>query len=90
LRESLIREWRQPSEDPTKPLIHIQSVDPSGLKRLYVVWEAWASLPQIERSAIIMDSYEAIHGVEDSLNVTVAMGLTRSEAERMGMKSLLE
>lgn len=54
--------------------------------RLYVIWDAWGDLTQQQRSEIVMNAYEATHDVPDILRITLAMGLTPSEARRMGLK----
>ena len=52
---------------------------------LYVIWDEWEDLPQQDRSEIIMDAYEATHATPDIVRVTLAMGLTKSEARKMGL-----
>ena len=53
---------------------------------LYIIWDDWADLPQRDRSEIIMDAYEATHEAPDVMRVTFAMGLTRAEASKAGLK----
>ncbi len=56
-----------------------------------VIWDKWGELTQTERSEIIMDVVDNLAG-DDRLPadspVTVAMGLTREEAKRMGIRSI--
>lgn len=57
---------------------------------LVVVWDAWEEIPHAERSRIITDAYEAIHGVPTGLEVKLAMGLTQAEAKRQNMAPTTE
>ena len=52
---------------------------------LYVIWDDWDSLTQQERSEIIMDAFENTHDDNKVMKVTIAMGLTATEADRMGL-----
>jgi hypothetical protein len=51
-----------------------------------VIWSDWGDFNQQERSEIIMDAYEEARGSDLVSLVTVAMGLTPTEAERMGIE----
>ena len=84
LSADLLNEWRSPSETAGQPVI---IEDGGGAKpvHLYVIWAAWQDMDQVERSEIIMDVYEQVHGQAKALEVTVAMGLTPKEAQRMGI-----
>lgn len=53
---------------------------------LYVIWDDWLPLGSIERSEVIMDAYEQVHGRGGAVHVTVAMGLTPVEADRLGIR----
>ncbi len=87
LRTRLTREWEQPNNGAAQPVV----IEAPGNRlydsvHLYVIWDDWRSLEQRERSEIIMDAYEATHERQEVLSVTVAMGLTAAEAERMGIR----
>lgn len=86
LRRRLIQEWETPGADPQPVLIEVAGDRMSGSIHLYVIWDEWLPLNQRERSEIIMDAYEVTHTRLEILNVTVAMGLTASEADRMGVR----
>src|ERR1035437_1012465 len=49
-----------------------------------VIWDAWKDLPPEERGRAIMDAYEHVRHA-DVLRITIALGLTPSEAERLGV-----
>ena len=77
----LVAEWKDPRENG-QPLI-VQEGGNGIPTHIYVIWDDWSELNQTERSEIIMDACEEIYGVQESLQVTVALGLTKPEAERM-------
>lgn len=83
LRQRLIEEWRSPREQAGAPVIIEEEGVGNQPTRLHVIWDDWADLDQEGRSEIIMDAYETVRGRDKSLLVTVAMGLTRKEADRM-------
>src|SRR5437868_4310962 len=86
LRDRLSAEWRNPNSVAEQPVI-LEERDAAGrLVHIYVVWDEWASLSGLERSEIIMDACEERYGQNNSLNVTVAMGLTKVEADRFGIR----
>ena len=95
LQQRLTAEWSQTGTNPAlfdeNALVLIEDEQPVRFSaarqplHLYVIWDTWADLPQQERSEIIMESYEATHQSSDIVRVTLAMGLTKSEAKKMGL-----
>ncbi|MDQ3081488.1 MAG: hypothetical protein M3R07_04660 [Gemmatimonadota bacterium] len=85
LRERLVAEWRHPDENATQPIILEERGGANQPLHVYVVWDAWADLSGIERSELIVEAFEERYGAQQALNVTVAMGLTMSEADRLGI-----
>lgn len=83
LLDDLIVEWRTP-HDGVQPNI-IEQPGPSGALHLYVIWDKWAGIPQIERSEVILGAYKDVRGVEAAATVTVAAGLTKKEAKELGV-----
>ena len=49
-----------------------------------VIWDAWSDLPPEERGRAIMDAYEHARP-DDVLRIIVALGLTPTEATRIGI-----
>jgi hypothetical protein len=84
LRDELRDELTNPKSSG-EPDIVIESPHPSTV-HLYVIWSKWDELEQMVRSRIILDAYSEAKGEEEVDKVTVAMGLTPSEAERLGVK----
>ena len=86
LRDRLVAEWRATNSSNTQPIIIEDSGRANQPMRVYVVWNEWEALSGIERSEIIMDAFEKRYGPDRAVNVTVAMGLTTAEADRMGIR----
>ena len=86
LLNRLLSEWRQPAPGAQQPIIIEETAAQNLPVHLYVVWDDWAPLGSIERSEIIMDAYEQLRGRGAAINVTVAMGLTPVEADRLGIR----
>ena len=85
LLKSLISEWRKPHDNLPEPVIIEEGGARSQPIHVFVIWSKWEGLDQRERSEIIMDAFGKVRGASKSLLVTVAMGLTQEEAERMNM-----
>jgi hypothetical protein len=84
LRGELEAELRHAKEEG-EPLIVIERPNPSTT-HLFVIWSKFDGLEQVVRSRLILDAYEAVRGQSEALKVTVSMGLTQPEADRMGIK----
>jgi len=84
LRAELIAELKNP-KDSGEPEIIIERPNPFTT-HLYAIWAEWNDLSQSVRSRIILDSFEDAYGKEEAVKVTVAMGLTRAEADRLGLQ----
>ena len=85
LKDRLLNEWRSPDPNARQPIILEEPARTSEPTHVYVIWDDWSDLDQVERSEIIMDAFEDRYGKDRACNVTVALGLTPAEAERMGI-----
>ncbi len=85
LKRQLEAEWRNTASTKAQPIILEERTGAGQPLHLYVIWDDWADLPQVERSEIIMDAFEELFGQDKCLDVTVAMGLTPTEADRLGI-----
>ena len=83
LVREIVNEWRFPSEDASQPIIIPEQSSTWSTRHVFVVWDKWEGIDQTERSEIIMDACEEHLGRDETLKVTVAMGLTKTEAQRM-------
>jgi hypothetical protein len=86
LLERLVAEWQHPDPKASQPIILEEREGPGKTIHVYVIWDDWGSLSGVERSEIIVDAFEQRYGQQESLDLTVAMGLTPVEADRMGIK----
>jgi hypothetical protein len=86
LRDRLAREWQQPDPSAQQPIILEESCRPNLPEHVYVVWDDWKNMRAEDRAEIIMDAYEERYGKDKVVNVTVALGLTPAEADRMGIQ----
>ena len=84
LHQALTKELHQPTPGYVQPLISITR--PGQRTHILVVWDEWKGLSQQERSQIIMRAYEEEYGPLEVQMVSAAMGLTSSEAERLGFE----
>jgi len=86
LTRLIVQEWQHPTEKPDQPIVLLDRSAPGGARHVFVVWDRWGNLEQLQRSEAIMDAAEAVLGKEESLKVTVAMGLTKEEAKRLNIR----
>ena len=70
---------------PDFPIIVEEDVRLSDNFRVYVSWDDWASVPETERSEIILEAYKQARGMPEVLRISVAMGLTPLEARQLGI-----
>ena len=84
LRTELKAEFDNPKESG-EPDIVVERPNPSTA-HVFVIWSKWKHLEQMIRSRIIIEAYTEARGADEAAKITVAMGLTRSEATRMGIK----
>jgi len=81
----LVRHLAGESGLPAFPRIVEEDVRLSDNFRVYVSWDEWASVPETERSEIILEAYKQARGVSEMLRISVAMGLTPLEAKQLGL-----
>ncbi len=84
LQQRLTEEFLHPADEYAPPFINIER--PGASIHLLVVWDEWHDLSQQDRSYLILRAYEAAEGVDAAAEVSVAMGLTSAEAERLGFE----
>jgi hypothetical protein len=84
LRAQLEAELRSPDDSTNDPLIVIERPHATSI-HLFGIWSRFDGVDQYVRSRVLLDAFKAAKGEQEALKVTVAMGLTPEEAERMGM-----
>ena len=87
LEARLAQEMGTPTEEPNAPLIVAEPPGEGPITRLFVIWDEWESISQQDRSEIFMNAYVRAKGQADALKISVAMGLTKAEAARMGIQA---
>ena len=87
LVDELYEEWSRPKPAAHEPVILEEKDRRNKLVHVYVIWTKWTQLDGIERSEIIMDAAQKRLPTDDLLEITIAMGLTPVEAQRMGIGS---
>lgn len=85
LHRRLAAEWANPTS-AGEPVIVSDVGGQNRPTRLYVIWSDWDAISQRERSEIVMSAYEHVAGTDAARRVTIAMGLTPAEANRMGIR----
>jgi hypothetical protein len=83
LAAALAAEWINPQPAISEPVILEETVRGQGVAHVYVVWSKWADLDGVERSEIIMEAAEKKFSPDEVLNISIAMGLTPIEADRL-------
>jgi hypothetical protein len=71
--------------DCGQPMIDEESFPRTGLLKVTVVWDAWQSVPDDERSKVILESYRQAEGDDYARRITLASGLTIPEAYASGL-----
>jgi hypothetical protein len=84
LVDRLVREWTHPAA--TEPVILEERSKLGGLIHVYVIWSDWAHLDRVQRGEVIMDAVVKVMPPGQTLDITIAMGLTPDEADRFGIK----
>jgi hypothetical protein len=82
LKAALVNEMR--NETSTGPLILKEDAGfPAKSLHVFVVWDDWRGSTQKERSEVVMDAFEEVYGQAEAQRITVAMGLTEEEADKI-------
>jgi hypothetical protein len=83
LKARLIAEWRGVAPpEPGAPDITEERDRRARVVHVQVIWDDWADLDAQTRSEMIVDAFQAVRGEEAIVDLSLAMGLTRTEAER--------
>jgi hypothetical protein len=71
------------SDTPDVPTIYEQAQSYGDNLHVTVVWDKWAGIPPEERGAIILDAYAEAGLDEEMRRITLALGVTKEEAEKL-------
>ncbi len=85
--ERIAQEIRSDNSDGPNdaPYIIEEPVPYSNHLRVTVIWDVWNEASIEDRGRVILRAYQEARGLEDMLAITIAMGLTRQEADRLGI-----
>ena len=75
-----------PDTDPAAPAI-TEEEQRGNYLRVAVIWDEWTDQTPEDRGRVIMDAYEKVRP-SDVLRITIALGLTHTEAQRLGVGAL--
>jgi hypothetical protein len=73
----------EPTGPATAPQI-IEEEQRGNFLHVTVIWDAWKGVVGEDRGRIIMDAYEQQRPA-DVTRITIALGLTHAEADRLGV-----
>lgn len=90
--EQIFRDLKKELESPTpedkyvdEPFI-IEDEEPrTGRFRVTVIWDGWGDWDLRERGGVILEAYGATRGREQMLNISQALGITKNEAQNIGI-----
>jgi hypothetical protein len=85
LLRRLVAEWKNPDPNATHPII-LEEREGNDRTQVFVIWDDWQDLTGIERSEIIVEAFEKRYGIDETLSLRSAMGLTQKEADNLGIK----
>ncbi len=85
---ALVEELRLERPDGPKdaPLIIEEKVRHHDFFYVKVFWDRWEGIGGEARGRVIMDAYCEVRGAEAVLKITNALGLTHTEARRLGVE----
>jgi len=75
----------QPAGGPPDAPIIVEDVERNNFMRVTVLWDDWKDIAPEARGRIIMDAYEQ-QRPQDVINITMALGSTPNDAERLGIR----
>jgi hypothetical protein len=84
LVEELSSELKQP-RPAGQPLILEEQLEHTNAIQVHVVWDELAECSEEERTRVIFDAFERVHGPESRDRVILAVGLTVPEAGDLGL-----
>ncbi|MCK4659688.1 MAG: hypothetical protein KAV82_09235 [Phycisphaerae bacterium] len=85
LVEVLVEELRRnsPEERPGFPYIREEEQPYGNSLHVTIIWERWRDVLVEERGAIILDAYRQVSEEDDYRRITMVLGLTEAEAQKM-------
>ncbi len=78
---------QRPDGPPDAPLIIEEETPRREFLHIRVIWDRWTGVPGEDRGRVIMDAYHHMHGAEIVLKINSVLGLTLTEAQRLGVEN---
>ncbi|MDM8006497.1 MAG: hypothetical protein QUV05_10170 [Phycisphaerae bacterium] len=75
----------QPKGPPDDPQIIIKEIRHTNSIHVTVIWDRWADIDAEERGRLILDAIAKELGEAEMLRVSMALGVTKAEADRLGL-----
>jgi hypothetical protein len=85
LLRRLVAEWKTPDPNALQPII-LEEREGKDRTQVYVIWDDWGDLSGMERSEIVAEAFEQRYGLEETMSLRSAMGLTAKEADNLGIR----
>lgn len=76
---------QRPDGPANAPAIIEEQVPRSDRLYVTVVWDEWNDISPEDRGRIILDAYERVRGTDIAQRISVALGLTHTESQRLGV-----
>ncbi len=86
LQRRIAEEWRNPNSPAAEPIILEDKGGAPNTLHVYVILNDWHGLKQADRSDVILDAFEDAFGGTRKEYITLVMGLTPVEAERLNIR----
>lgn len=80
---SLVADLAEELKNPREfgqPLVDEEAFARTGLLGVTVIWDKWASVPELKRPEVILEAYEQARGIEEKNEIAFAIGMTIEEA----------
>jgi hypothetical protein len=78
------------SGPPDDPSIVIEEIRHSNSLHVTVIWDRWKAIDAEERGQVILNAVAKKWGEAEMLRVTMALGVTKEEASRLGIRPTSE
>ena len=75
----------KPDGPPDEPVILLEKLRHSNNTHVTVIWDQWKAIDPEERGRIILDAIAQSRGEDEMLRVSMALGITKDEAARLGI-----
>jgi hypothetical protein len=75
---------------PDEPEVVIEQLKHSDNLHVTVIWDKWVGIDPEERGGASLDAFAQAKGETEMLRITFALGVTRSEAQKLQVRTTVE